>query len=343
MKIAKLVAPEGIRLFEEEKRLEPSAGEAVVQVKACGICGTDMHIFAGHRGDVKLPRVMGHELSGRVLKVGPGVENVRTGERVVFDPVMACGSCSVCRRGRRNVCAQVKCFGVQMDGGFQEQIVVPAAQLYSIPEGLDYVEAALVEPYSVAANVLGRAVAEKGERIVIFGSGTIGLCILQAAKGMGCKVLISDILDEKLEWAKKFGADEAVNSNREDLAHKVQTFAPEGADIIIDAVGTSALLEQSLRFAAPLTRIVVISFDERPAQVTPALLTKQELTILGSRMNAGKFPMVLDWMRRGIVDPSSMVECVFPLERIQEAFELAVGDAKLRKIIIRLNGKDEEQ
>ena len=334
MRTAKLTEPGKIVVYNESSKCVPAAGEAVVQVKACGICGTDMHIFAGHRSDVALPRVMGHELSGRVVEVGDGVNNVSEGDRVIFDPVMSCNACRICESGHGNVCPQVKCFGVQMDGGFQDYIVVPAKQLYRFPDRLSYVEAALSEPFSVAANILERANVASGEKLVVIGAGTIGLCILQAAKGLGCRVLMSDILDVKLESAKRFGADAAVNANKENLEEAIMAFAPEGVDVIIDAVGTAAQMEQSLRLARPLTRIVVIGFDEKPAKVSPVELTKKELTIIGSRMNAGKFPKVIQWLEEGVIDPSKMVERVFPVEEIQRAFDLAVSDSTLKKIII---------
>lgn len=334
MRVAKLIQPETIKLFDEETSQELKSGEALVQVKACGICGTDMHIYKGHRSDVELPRVMGHELSGCVIRIAEDVENLHVGDRVVFDPVMACGKCSVCRRGHANVCTQVKCFGVQMDGGFKDYIVVPARQLYQIPDNITYVEAALVEPFSVAANILGRANAMAGERVVVIGSGTIGLCVIQAACGLGCRVLASDILDTKLETAKAFGAGATVNMGREDFETAVRDFAPEGPDIIIDCVGTARLMEQCLQVAMPMTRIVVISFDGKPASVLPVDITKKELTILGSRMNAGKFPTVIKWLEDGKIDLGKMVERVFPFEEIQRAFELAVSDSGLKKIVI---------
>lgn len=334
MRVSKLIEPRKIAIFDEQLPMNPGVGEAVVQVKACGICGTDMHIFAGHRADVTLPRVMGHELSGCVIKVGEEVENIHEGDRVVLDPVMACGICSVCRKGHANVCTQVKCFGVQMDGGFQDFIIVPAKQLYRIPDATSYQEAALMEPFSIAANILTRAYAASGEKIVVIGAGTIGLCVLQAARGLGCEVLMSDILDTKLASAKAFGASVTVNTKQGNLEEAVASFAPDGPDIVIDCVGNSKLLEQSLHLAKPLTRIVVISFDENPASVIPAQITKKELTIIGSRMNAGKFPKVLQWLEDGTINPSEMISRVFPAKEIQQAFELAVSDSNLKKIVI---------
>ena len=327
MRAAKLTAPETIEIFDEPMVRDPKAGEARVKVKAVGICGTDLHIFKGERSDVALPRVMGHELSGIVDQVGEGVTNIKAGDCVVFDPVVSCGVCPVCKSGHANVCADVKCFGVQMDGGFQDYIVVDAEKLYPYPDTIPFEEAALAEPFSVAANILTRTAAAKEDRIVILGAGTIGQAILQAAKGIGASVLISDVEDQKLAIAKRFGADVTVNSKHQDLTAQVAAFAPGGADVLIDAVGIAPLTEQTIGLAAPTARIAVIGFDGRPMQVPPVVITKKELTLVGSRMNNGMFPKVVEWLKEGCLQTAGMVTKIYPAEEIQQAFADTLADA----------------
>lgn len=333
---AKLVEPGRIEVFTEGVSVRPDAGEATLRVKHVGICGTDIHVFRHGREDVFLPRVLGHELSAEVIAVGLGVKNVTTGDRVVLDPVMACGNCPVCRRGHGNVCPHVKCYGVQMDGGFRDVITVPAAQLYKIPDGVSNQAAALVEPFSIASNILSRAQATAGEKMVIIGSGTIGLTILQGAKGMGLDVLSADVAEAKLERARKFGANVVVHSARENLEQCVADFAPDGPDIVVDAVGTSKLLETSIGLCGPTARVVVIGFDAQPSSVAPVQITKKELSILGSRMNAHRFPEALRWFSERTVHPEDMIDKVFPLEDIQSAFDTAVSNPNLAKILISL-------
>ena len=294
---------------------------AVVQVKAVGICGTDFHIFEKGREDVALPRVMGHELSGVVTEVGEGVENVKPGDKVVMDPVMACKTCRICLSGHSNVCENVKCFGVQMDGGFQDYILVDADRLYAFPDRFSFEEAALAEPFSVASNILCRTQVEKGDRVVVMGAGTIGLCLVQALKGAGATVLVSDIEEEKLAAALRFGADKAVNSKEENVVEAALAFYPGGADVIIDAVGVSALTQSSVDMAAPCARIAVIAFDGRPMEIPPVKITKKELTLVGSRMNLNRFPEVIRWMEEGKIQPEKMITAVYPVEEIQQAFE----------------------
>lgn len=220
--------------------------------------------------------MMGHELSGVVAALGDGVGHISVGDRVVLDPVMSCGACRTCRAGHGNVCADVKCFGVQTDGGFQEEIVVPADSLYRFPEQYSFVQAALAEPFSVAANILNRVSVKESDFVVIMGAGTIGLSLVQGAKAAGAKVLISDIEEAKLKKAKEIGADCTVNSGKEDLAGTVRKYTEAGADVVIDAVGTVKLTEQSIELAAPCGRIGVISFDARPAQIPAVAITKKE-------------------------------------------------------------------
>lgn len=336
MRVAKLVSTRRIEVSDTLDVSKPKPGMVIMKVMVVGICGTDIHIFNGNRSDVALPRVMGHELSGVITELGEGVDRVCIGDRVVLDPVMSCRTCSVCKRGRRNICAKVKCFGVQMNGGFQDYIEVPADQVYRIPDITTFQQAALVEPFSISANIIARSNIQSGETVAIIGSGTVGLCLIQAAKSLGVRILSADISDDKLMAAKEFGCDAVVNTTRENLADALTSFAPDGADVILDAVGTAKLFEQTVALAKPATRIVVIGFDTAAAAIAPDVVTKQELTLIGSRMNAGRFPTVIDWLEKGMIAPQKMISAVYPLEEIQQAFELATSDPKQKKILIDL-------
>lgn len=319
MKAAELIEPGKIRIVDREKPVLKKGTEVLVKVEAVGICGTDLHIFKEGREDVQLPRIMGHELSGIVEETGKDVYNVHTGDHVILDPVISCGHCRVCRTGHGNVCAEVKCFGVQCDGGFQEYIVVDEGKVFAYDKRIPFERAALGEPFSIAANILARTQLKKDERLLVMGAGTIGLAILQAAKGLGARVLVSDIFDEKLELARRLGADETVNSRREKLKDALISFAPEGTDVIIDAVGSAPMIEAALEYAGPLARIAVIGFDGKPAAVPIVKITKNELTLVGSRMNANRFPQVVEWLNTGVIG-DQMISRVFPFAEIQEAF-----------------------
>lgn len=328
MKAAVLTRANKIEIIEKEmpKIMKPT--EVMICVKVVGICGTDLHIFQGKRNDVEFPRIMGHELSGEIVEVGENVKKLKLNDHVIFDPVIACNTCKICLKGHKNVCSKVKCFGVQMDGGFQEYIVVDEENVFSYAKTVDFKVAALGEPFSIAANILERANVKASDCMVIIGAGTIGLAILQAAKGMGVKVLISDVSISKLKYAQEFGADVVINTKTESLEDAVEKFSPGGADVLIDAVGIAPLFEQTLALAAPTARIVVIGFDGNTANVSPVSITKRELTIVGSRMNCSQFDKVVNWLNQGVIT-DKMISTEYPLSEIQKAFEETIDNSDI--------------
>lgn len=321
MRCAKLTAAGTIQITDAEIPVITKENEVLIEVKAVGICGTDIHIFKGERSDVSYPRVMGHELAGIVRQIGKEVQRVQKGDPVVLDPVFSCGVCKICRKGHGNVCSDVKCYGVQMDGGFQDYIVVEEEHIYPFSKKISFEQAALAEPFSIGANINARADVTEEDHVVVLGSGTIGLCVAQVAKKKGAKVLVSDIEDEKLHKAKEAGADVVVNSRTESLQEAVRKFSPDGADVVIDAVGVAQLTEQAIAVTAPLARVVVIGFDNHPAKIPLVDITKKELSIVGSRMNCHQFPTVMKWLEEGSLNPDMMISKVYPIEKIQEAFE----------------------
>lgn len=336
MRAAKLVELNQIEIVDLPIPEIREATDVQVQVKAVGICGTDLHMFREHRADVTLPRIMGHELSGLVTGVGPEVTRVKVGDRVVLDPVFACGTCPTCKKGYPNVCSSVRCYGVQMDGGYQDYIVVGQEHLYPFDPSISYEEAALAEPFSIASNILDRVQLTDRDDLLIIGSGTIGLSVLQVAKFFGARVMVADIAPDKLVIATEMGADRVVNSKEEDLAKAAEAFAPGGFDVVIDAVGVTPLFQQSLNFAAPRARVACIGFDARPAEIPPVLVTKKELSIIGSRMNCYRFPIVMEWLNDGKIQADKMISRKYSIDNIQTAFEetLANSAASVKTLIV---------
>ncbi len=328
MKSAQIIDIKTLKVVNTAEPTIKNATDVKVKVKAVGICGTDLHIFKDGRADVEFPRVMGHELSGEVVEVGSDVKELKIGDRVVLDPVFACAECPTCKKGYQNVCSNVRCYGVQMDGGFQEYIVEDQKHFYPFPSSISYEQAALAEPYSIGVNILDRAQATDKDNILVIGSGTIGLAILQVAKGIGARVFVADVVDAKLEKAKSLGADEVCNSKTENLAEKVESFAPGGFDVVIDAVGITALFQQSLEYAAPRARVMSIGFTAEPAQISPVVITKKELSIIGSRMNNFKFPKVMEMLIAGKMNADSMISKNYSIDDIQKAFEDTLNDGE---------------
>lgn len=335
MRVAKLVGANKIEVVNGKEPNIILPKDVKVKVKAVGICGTDLHIFQGERSDVEFPRIMGHELSGYVTEVGSDVTRIKVNDRVVLDPVFACGECPTCKKGFPNVCESVSCYGVQMDGGYKDYIVVDEKHLYTFNESISYEHAALAEPFSIAANILERTEVTSEDSVIIIGAGTIGMSILQVAKSFGAKVMVADVVDSKLEKALDLGADRVVNSKTGSVEDVLQEFSPGGANVVIDAVGITPLFEKSIEYAAPRGRIACIGFDAKPAQISPAVITKKELSIIGSRMNLYQFPKVMEWLNERKIDPSKMISEIYPLEEIQKAFEntLANGQERIKVLI----------
>lgn len=326
MRAASLVELNRIELIDVPIPEVEKDTDVQVQVKAAGICGTDLHMFREARADVQLPRIMGHELAGLVTKIGRAVTRVSVGDRVVLDPVFACGNCPTCQKGHPNVCDNVRCYGVQMDGGFQDYIVVDEDHLYAFDPSISYEEAALAEPFSIAVNILEQANITSGDNLLIVGGGTIGLSVLQVAKGLGANVMLTDIIPEKLAIAKQMGANAVVSSKFESLSEAASAFAPIGFDVLVDAVGVAPILQQCIDLAAPRARIVCIGFDTRPAEISPVKLTKKELTIVGSRMNCRRFPTVIKKLTDRKIDAAKMISKKYAIDNIQTAFEETLAD-----------------
>jgi L-gulonate 5-dehydrogenase len=303
---------------------EPAAGrgEALVRVRAAGICGSDMHIYHGTNPLAKYPRIIGHEFAGEIIALGEGVRNLSVGDHVAVDPVTSCGACYPCSIGRRNVCAKLEVFGVHRDGGMVERVAVPAANAHVIPKDWAWEKGALAEPFSIAANVLSRAQCTEKDRVLVMGAGPIGLTVLMGAVLLGARVAVADVLDSRLDVARKLGAEHVVNSGRKNLDEEMLRWTGgDGVPLIVDAVCNPALFPSLLRMASPAGRVAHLGFSETPSPVVPLDITKKELSIIGSRLNCNMFPRVIEWFGKGL-EPEELISHTFPLSRTLDAFKL---------------------
>ena len=304
-----------------------AAGEVRVRVRYAGICGSDLHIFHGKNPFVSYPRIIGHEFVGTIESVGEGVDAARIGETVAVDPVISCGHCHACTIGRRNVCRNLIVLGVHRDGGFGQYTCVPAGNAYRIPAEIADTCAAIIEPFAVAANATARTGVLPGDVALIYGAGTVGLTILQVLKRVhGVRTFITDRLDERLQLARKCGADEdeVINTGREDLpAALLKRGVDGGPTLIFDAVCHPSILEEAVRLAAPAGRIGVLGFSAEPSAIVQAELTKKELTLAASRLNCAMFPQVIEWIRSGLLQPEHIVTHKVDFREVERAFQMA--------------------
>ncbi|MGM0782857.1 MAG: zinc-binding alcohol dehydrogenase family protein [Pseudomonadota bacterium] len=338
MKALEVRAPLDYRITEIEMP-RAAAGDVLVRVAFAGICGSDMHIIHGDNAFVRFPRITGHEFAGIVEAVGEGAEGVAVGDAVCIDPVISCGECYPCRIGRPNVCAALEVIGVHRNGGFEERVSVPAGNVHRLPDGLGLDAAALVEPYSIAANVLDRMQPHPGDRLLIFGAGVIGLTILQMARALGIEdITVSDVIDARLATARELGATRTVNGAEADLeAQMAELTGGEGVPLIADAACVPALLPQMLRIASPAGRIGLLGFNPTPSDLAQLEVIKKELALVGSRLNNRKFPEVLELMASGRLDPLALVSHRLPLDEMPGAIDmLDHHPEKVRKVLIQI-------
>ncbi|CAM3451821.1 Zn-dependent oxidoreductase [Halomonas casei] len=317
-----------------------NAGEVLVRVAFAGICGSDMHIIHGDNAFVRFPRITGHEFAGVVESLGDNVEGVAVGDRVCVDPVISCGECYPCRIGRPNVCSSLEVIGVHRDGGFEELVAVPAANVHRLPDHIGLDAAALVEPYTIAANVLDRMQPHPGDRLMILGAGVIGMTILQMALAKGIKdVIVTDVINERLAAAKELGATHIFNSREHDVEKEVLALTQgEGVPLIADAACVPALLPQMLRLASAAGRIGLLGFSVQPSDLVQLEVIKKELTLVGSRLNNRKFPEVLGLMASGQLDPLALVSHRLPLSDMPSAIDmLDHRPEEARKVLIQIS------
>ncbi|WP_316980351.1 zinc-binding alcohol dehydrogenase family protein [Shumkonia mesophila] len=301
----------------------PKAGEVQIKVRRAGICGSDIHIVHGSNPFAKYPRVIGHEFAGEISALGDGVVGLEIGDRVVADPVIACGHCALCKAGRPNVCTNLQVIGVHHDGGFRDFATVPAANAIKVPADMPFEIAALAEPFSVGANILSRTGCSAEDSVLIFGAGTAGLTVLQIAKLHGARCLVSDPDEARRERATFLGADVTIDPGAETLegvaTAKTGGFGPS---VVIDAAGVPALLDQACHVVGSGGRIGLLGFSGAPSNLDQREVNRKELAVFGSRLNRRLIPQVVQWLQDELLQPLEMISHVFSSKEARTAFDL---------------------
>jgi 2-desacetyl-2-hydroxyethyl bacteriochlorophyllide A dehydrogenase len=331
VKAAVIVTPGEIAI-ESVPDPTPGRRDVVVAVAGCGICGTDLHIMDGEFAPA-YPIVPGHEFAGEVVATGSDVTEIRVGDRVAVDPSLHCGECYYCRRARGNLCENWAAIGVTTAGGAAEYAVAPVKNCYRLPEGVEVADAALIEPLSCAVrgfDVLPRNLAD---HYLIYGSGTMGLMMMELAKRAGAaSVSMVDLNPERLETAKLLGCTAAVTSADE-------LDAPRGWDIVVDCTGVEAAIVDGLRRVGrggTFLQFGVANYDAR-ATIEPYKIYNQEITITGSMAVLHSFERAGDLFTAGVLRPDVFISHRYPLDRYADAlaqFKAGVG----RKIQITAGG-----
>lgn len=303
-------------------------GEVQVQVKAVGICGSDLHILAGEFPPTPYPITPGHEFSGVVTEVGDGVANVALGDRVAIDPSLFCGRCRYCRAGRGNLCADWGAIGDTVNGAFAEYVVAPARNAYLLPPELSFAAGALVEPMSCVVHGLHRLAMRAGSELLIVGGGTIGLSLLQAARRSGASTV--DVVDtdaSRLERARTFGADDVATDPAELVRRRGC-----GYEYVIEATGVPAASSAAL---GALDRggtflIFGVAPEHAEISISPFRVYNDEQTILGTMAVLDSFRPAMTMLGTGAIDVERMVTHTFAIEQFDEALATMRGRQGLK-------------
>jgi 2-desacetyl-2-hydroxyethyl bacteriochlorophyllide A dehydrogenase len=297
-------------------------------VAACGLCGTDLHILQGEFAPT-LPVVPGHEFAGEVVGLGSEVTELAIGDRVAVDPSLYCNECRYCRVGRNNLCDRWRAIGVTVAGGAAEYAVAPVANCVRLPDHVDVQDAALIEPLSCAVRGYDVLNSRLGSRVLIYGSGTMGLMMLELAKRTGAaSVDVVDINLERLATAEKLGCSQTAVS-ADELGR------PAGWDVVVDATGNAAAIQDGLERVAKAGTFLQFGVSDyaTTATISPYRIYNQEITITGSMAVLHSFERAADLFATGVLDPQVFISHRMPLAQYPQALEqFAAGQG--RKIVV---------
>jgi 2-desacetyl-2-hydroxyethyl bacteriochlorophyllide A dehydrogenase len=311
-------------------------GEALLRVKYCGICGADVSSYTGNQPFTTYPRIPGHEFSAEIVEIGTNKKGLKTGDLVTANPYFNCGECYSCKRGFVNCCTDNQTMGVQRDGSFSEYIVMPIERIFS-GKGLDAKQLALIEPFSIGYHALSRTPIKPTDKILVIGSGPIGLFALISAKLRGAHVYVADVLDGRLDMAMAYGADGVINTKTKDLQAEVKEITGgNGFDVCVEACGLPATFLACIEAAAFAGNIILIGNGKQETGFNHSILLKKELNVFGSR-NAYSydFTNLIDIVASGRVDVMKMVSDIYPIDKADEAFKaLTSNTGNLMKILV---------
>ncbi len=301
---------------------EPCADRALVQVKSIGVCGTDLHAFAGRQPFFEYPRVLGHELGVEVLNAPDGC-GVAVGDLCAVEPYLVCGDCHSCRMGRSNCCESLKVLGVHVDGGMQKFLSVDPKLLFK-SSSLTVDQLALVETLGIGANAVKRAEIQTGQSVLIVGAGPIGLAVLQFALANGADVHMLDISASRLEFAESMGA-------------KVTTdVGSDRFEVVFDATGNKAAMEKSFELVHFAGKLVLVGLIQGDISFHDPTFHRREMTLLSSRNSYGMFPEIISKIESGAINTAPWINHRLSLAKVENEFKDLRDVPNLIKAVIEV-------
>jgi 2-desacetyl-2-hydroxyethyl bacteriochlorophyllide A dehydrogenase len=303
MKNIVLNEPGKFSLTETATSGQPTANEALVQVRRVGICGTDLHAFKGEQPFFTYPRVLGHELGVEIVSVAENREGLRVGDRCAVEPYLNCGFCIACRKGKTNCCASLRVLGVHTDGGLRELMTAPTHKLHK-SESLSLDQLALVEPLCIGAHAVARAQIEAGEWVLVVGAGPIGLAVILSAQLSGAQVMVMDVNEERLNFAREhFPVTAAIQALDHAVDRLKETTGGELPTLVFDATGNQQAMNASFTLPANGGRLVFVGLVQGELTFNDPEAHRRELSVLFSRNATGAdFKRVIGLLEDGAID-----------------------------------------
>jgi L-iditol 2-dehydrogenase len=306
---------------QEIAKPQPRADELLIRIRACGICGSDVHGYDGSTGRRLPPIVMGHEAAGVVEAIGEDVKGFRPGDRVTFDSTVYCGRCFFCLRGEFNLCDDREVIGVSTPafrrmGAFADYVTVPARIAYLLPDDMPFAHAALVEAVSVAVHAVSLTPIALDDSVVVIGAGMIGLLILQAARLAGAgKVIVVDLDEARLALARNLGATATLNSREPDADGRLLALTGgRGADAVLECVGTPATVKLAVDMARKGGTVTLVGNVSPTVELGLQSVVTRQIRLQGSCASSGEYPVCLSLMSRGAIQVAPLISAVAPLE-----------------------------
>lgn len=313
-------------------------GEALLKIKYCGICGSDIATYTGNQPFASYPRIPGHEFSAEIVDIEDNDLGLKVGMIVTANPYFNCGHCYPCSKGKVNCCESNETMGVQRDGSFAEYITMPIERIVN-GRGLSAQTLALIEPFSIGYHAINRGNIKNKDNVLVIGAGPIGIFAMLSAKLAGAKVTIVDMLKERLDLAKSMGADQIVNVSQKTLAKEVEKLTNgNGMDACVEAVGHANTFLQCIENAAFGGKIILIGNGKTETKFNHSILLKKELDVYGSRNSLYDFKPLIDKVKTNNLDIEKIITHIYAKEDVLQAFkELNNNDGSMAKVLIKFN------
>ena len=319
------------------------ADEVLVRVRACGICGSDVHGIDGSSGRRIPPIIMGHEAAGEIAQVGSAVTNWKIGDRVTLDSTVSCGQCWYCQSGKINLCENRRVLGVscgeyRRHGAFAEFVAVPQRILYRVPSDITFAQAAMVEAVSVAVHAVKRTPLSPGASVAVVGTGMIGLLVVQALRAAGCGPIIAlDLEESKLQLAKKFGATSTLKADEPNTLEKIRGWTDgRGVDAAFEVVGLPQTVKTAIESVRKGGSVTLVGNLKPLVDLPLQSVVTREITLLGTCASAGEYPACLELIARGKINVTEFISATAPLEDGAAWFErLYAGEKGLMKVLLK--------